>query len=64
MTKLEQAVAEWIRAEWEFRCGVQAYQGNTPDWLSKTERRLRRALTGKGDLDEAFNKLKNETKKS
>lgn len=51
---LEQAAAAWVRAEWEFRCGPNAYRAGTQDWLNKAERKLRRALTGFGDLEAAY----------
>lgn len=58
-TGLEKAVGQWINAEWEFRCGSMAYRADPAEWLLKAERKLRRALTGKGDLDDAHTELSN-----
>ena len=51
---LAEAVAAWIRAEHHFRFGPNAYRQQELDWYVKAERRLRRALTGKGNLEEAY----------
>lgn len=47
------AVRAWIRAEYEFRCGQQAYCGDTGEWFNQASNELRRALTGKSDLGKA-----------
>ena len=52
------AVANWIRADYEFRLGKQPYRTQTQEWLVKAEVRLRRALTGKGQLESAYKTLK------
>lgn len=57
-TELEQAVAAWIRAEWEFRFGPHSYTFDRQEWCVQAERKLRQALTGKRDLPNAYEKLK------
>lgn len=55
--ELEEAIAAWVRAEYHFRCGPNAYQGPEGEALWRSETKLRRALTGKGDLAAAFARL-------
>lgn len=55
--ELEQAVSVWVRCEWAYRLGPNAYQTPEQDELIKAEERLRRALTGKGSLGAAFERL-------
>ena len=57
MGDLEQAVANWVRAEWNFRLGPKAYRGDTQEMLLEAEKQLRQALTGKRPLDKAYMKL-------
>ena len=57
MTDLEQAVANWIRAEYQFRLGGSAFQMEQQVWYCRAERRVRKALTGSGSLEEAFQRI-------
>lgn len=52
--KLEKAVRRWIDAEWCFRQGPNAYGQGTGEELLRAEDKLRRALTGRSDLVEAY----------
>lgn len=56
--QVEQAVANWIRAEHNFRLGPRAYRDDTQEMLIEAEKQLRQALTGKRQLEKAFEKLK------
>ncbi len=56
--KLTRAVEQWIRAEWCFRLGPYPYTREAEGWLLQAERKLRRALTGKGKLGDAHKVLK------
>lgn len=55
--ELRAAVEAWVRAEYEFRLGGCAFTSQATEWYLKAERQLRRALTGRGDLEEAFVRL-------
>ena len=55
---LRKAVAKWVRAEYEFRLGPQAYSNVTTDWYVDAENQLRIALTGKSDLKAAYMEMK------
>ena len=57
---LRRLIANWVRAEWEYRLGSRAYMRVTQEWLETCERRMRRALTGEKALDLAYEKLKEE----
>jgi hypothetical protein len=59
---IEQAVANWMRAEYNFRLGPKAYRGDTQDMLLEAEKQLRQALTGKRQLERAYEKLKQGTR--
>jgi len=56
---IKEQVENWVRAEFHFRLGEYGSKDITgaQDALVKMERRLRRAVTGKGDLKEAGEKL-------
>lgn len=54
----DQAIRELIEAEWEFRLGRRAYSTEAQDKLLKAERRLRRSVTGQGELDAAYKELR------
>lgn len=58
MGSLEDAVAAWVRAEYHFRLGPNAYNSQETQWYVRSEKALRRALTGKGELSAAFIELK------
>ena len=47
---IEAKVANWIRADYEFRFGSYAFSQDRQDWLVRAERELREALTGEGTL--------------
>lgn len=53
MDKLETAVANWIRAEWLFRASPVAYSGQTQEWFLAACDKLRAALTGEMDIENA-----------
>jgi hypothetical protein len=57
MYELEQAVAEWIRANYQFKFGKDHYSKEVTEAYVKSETRLRRQLTGKGDLEKAYEVL-------
>lgn len=57
MNNLKQAVRNWVQAEFDFRCGRWAYTAETQARYITAERKLRRALTGKGELGKAFGVL-------
>lgn len=57
MTALERAVANWVRADHNFRLGPRAYRGDTQEMLEEAERQLRQALTGKRPLEKAYERL-------
>jgi hypothetical protein len=50
-------VRNWVRAEYHFRLGPSAYGDTEQAWLLRAMERLRRAVTGKGDLGKAFHSL-------
>lgn len=54
---LQKVTEAWVRAEYYFRLGPNAYQTPETDWYERAIVRLRRAVTGKGDLRDAFEKL-------
>lgn len=54
MPSIEQAVADWIIAEYNFRYGRRAYQKDQTDAIIEAENNLRRALTKKGGLPKAY----------
>lgn len=58
--KLKQAVTNWIKAEWAFRLGPCAYLDHTAEHYMKAEAKLRRALTERGELKDAFEALKEQ----
>lgn len=58
-TELAQAVANWVRAEWEFRCSPRAYTAMTEEWYVKAQVRLRRCLVQRGELEDAYKELQN-----
>lgn len=62
---LEKAVAAWIRAEWAFRAGPNAYRGDTQLWFETACDVLRAVATGHSDLEKAAQKvgLPGQTKK-
>jgi hypothetical protein len=47
----------WVRAEYAFRLGPNAYHGETPTWLVAAEDDLRRAVTGHTELRAAARAL-------
>jgi len=53
-------VKRWIRAEHEFRFGRYRYTKEGADWLMEAEDLLRRAVTKKKDLKDAYEVVKNE----
>lgn len=57
LSEVEKAVIEWIAAEWAFRAGPEAYRSEPANRFEKAQRSLRRAFTGKGDLDKAHNAI-------
>lgn len=62
MSEIKTATENWIRAEYEFRVGPRAYCTETEDWYAKATIRLRRALTGFGELAEACRELRKNDK--
>lgn len=52
--KLIEAVSALVRAEYFFRCGPNCFQLAEAEAFEKAQRKLRRALTGTGDLAAAF----------
>ncbi len=52
-SKLRSRAEAWVRAEFQFRCGPQAYQDEPTRWFMRAERQLRRAISGCADLREA-----------
>lgn len=56
--RLENALAAWIRAEYLFRLGRHAYSDQETEWYEIQTRKLRRALTGFGDLSRAHQQVK------
>lgn len=64
---LRDAVRAWVRAEWEFRLGDDAYHGKTTDWLIDAEESLREVLTQQrslGAAGEALGKVMPKPRKS
>jgi len=55
--RIVKAVESWIRSEYEFRHGPQAYSDTTQHWMVKAEDRLRRRLTGEADLLKAYKSI-------
>lgn len=53
MTNLRQSVEALIRAEWQFRCGPNAYKGKTQDWFEGAMDSLRLEATGHSELDKS-----------
>lgn len=53
MGKLSKAIERWIRAEYEFRLGPQAYRDTPTKWYLEAEDTLRKALTGCKSLRDA-----------
>lgn len=51
--RVKTAAEAFIRAEWEFRCGLIAYHGNTQEWYEDAADALREAVTGNKDLAKA-----------
>jgi hypothetical protein len=51
-----------VRAEYNFHLGPKAYRGDTQDMLLEAEKQLRQALTGKRQLERAYEKLKQGTR--
>ena len=56
-SELEQAVARWIRTEYIFRRSKRAYSADASMALVRAESKLRKALTGKQMLGEAYRAL-------
>lgn len=54
---IEQALEAWLRAEWLFRCGPNAYDQQTADWYEQATENLRQAAFGVGDLHKAYRSL-------
>ena len=57
LTTLRRAAEAWVRAEWAFRHGPQAYRDETMRWYLDAEDALREALTGVSDLVQAAREL-------
>jgi hypothetical protein len=57
MSKLRNAVENWIRAEHAFRLGPDAYSNRTQAWLIQAEEQLRKACSGKKHLHNAAKAL-------
>jgi hypothetical protein len=53
MGRLSKAIKQWIRAEYAFRHGPNAYHGNTTDKIIEAEENLREVLTGHRQLGSA-----------
>jgi len=53
LERVVNAVKLWIRAEYQFRLGNQAYSDETTKWYLRAERRLRRIAAGSSDLEKA-----------
>lgn len=51
--KIIEAAKALVRAQWEFRCGPNAYRDSTAEWACQTEADLYEALTGQRDLTKA-----------
>lgn len=52
------AVANWIRAEYHFRCGSRAYTKSAEERYVDAMELLRKAVTGKRRLSNAYRVLK------
>lgn len=53
-SELRQAVAAWIEAHWQFKNAPDRYSAKRVEAYVSAERKLRRACTGKGDLEKAY----------
>lgn len=53
MSELRKAAEEWIKAEYNFRCGPAAYSAIAAKWYEEANDNLRRAITGKADVEAA-----------
>lgn len=53
MSELRNAVIAAVKAEWEFRCGSQAYSATAANWHENALADLRRIVTGETDLSRA-----------
>lgn len=47
-------VKQWIRAEYQYRLGDRAYTKTAENWMLQAEECLRRAVTKKRKLSEAY----------
>jgi hypothetical protein len=61
--RLKRLVERWIRAEWAFRYGPDAYQNYPTKKYLQAERRVRRAVTGTKELGKAGLRLGCKEKK-
>jgi hypothetical protein len=59
LQKIANAVEEWVMAEWQFRLSPIAYREGPTERYLRAERNLRRAVTGRGDLEDAYVELQN-----
>ena len=57
MSRLRKAAEAWVRAEWHFRCGPNAFQEREAVWYCDATDELRQVLTGEIDLDVAAKSL-------
>lgn len=58
MNRLQEAIEQWVRAEFVFRMGPMAFSDQTANWLVLAEENLRAQVTdGKTDLREAAKAL-------
>jgi hypothetical protein len=57
MSKLSEAAAAWVRAEYYFRLGPDAYSKAAQDSLIAAEEALRKAVSGKRGLGNAAAEL-------
>ena len=64
LSDLRQAVEDWVIAEKRFRFGSNAYSRMTGEALDKAEHLLRRAVSGRSNLSEAFRVIIRRRKKS
>ncbi len=58
--RLTELVRRWIRAEHVFRFGSRAYTKQAEEWLLEAEQRLRKVVTGKRQLVDAYEVLNAE----
>lgn len=55
--ELKEMAEAWVRAEFAFRLGPNAYQQEQTDWFIEAENELRRAISGEPGLGKAARSL-------